>query len=172
MTMHGVLHPKSDIDRVYNSREMGGRGLISSEGCIRMEQKKLGWYVRNSVEPLIEDVKTSETIEYIDTVNKKEFKQSWLREEKELWENKIMYGRLVREMLKATDEKETWHWLRTADLKFNESHVVCCARTGNSNKLCETQDIISHIVSKCEKLAQTEYKRRHNNFASFSFEIL
>ena len=25
MTMHGALHPKSDIDRVYLSKEMGGR---------------------------------------------------------------------------------------------------------------------------------------------------
>ena len=28
MAMHGVLHPRSDIGRVYLSREMGGRGLI------------------------------------------------------------------------------------------------------------------------------------------------
>ena len=41
MTMHGVLHPKSDIDRIYLSREMGGRRLRSCEGCIRME-KQLG----------------------------------------------------------------------------------------------------------------------------------
>ena len=27
MTMHGALHPKSDVDRVYLSREMGGRRL-------------------------------------------------------------------------------------------------------------------------------------------------
>ena len=29
MTMHGALHSKSDIERVYITREMGGRGLIS-----------------------------------------------------------------------------------------------------------------------------------------------
>ena len=52
MTMHGALHPKSDTDRVYLSREMGGRGLISCEGCIRMEENNLGWYVRNLVEAL------------------------------------------------------------------------------------------------------------------------
>ena len=63
MTMHGALHPKSDIDRVYLSKEMGGRGLISCEGCIWMEENNLGWYVRNSVEPLIEGVKAAETIE-------------------------------------------------------------------------------------------------------------
>ena len=74
MTMHGALHPKSAVDRVYRSRKMGGRGLISCEGCIRMEENNLGWYVRNSVEPLIEGVKAAEKIEYNDTVNKKEFK--------------------------------------------------------------------------------------------------
>ena len=75
MTMHGALHPKSNVDRVYLSREMGGRGLISCEVCIRMEESNLGWYVRNSVEPFIEGVKAAETIECNDTVNMKEFKQ-------------------------------------------------------------------------------------------------
>ena len=105
MTMHGALHPKSDIDGVYLCREMGGRGLISCEGCIRMEENNLGWYVRNLVEPLIEGVKAAETIEYNDTVNKKEFKQRWMREKKELWKNKGMYGQFVREMPETTDEK-------------------------------------------------------------------
>ena len=41
MTMHGALHPKSDTDRIYLSREMGGRRLISYEGCIRMEENNL-----------------------------------------------------------------------------------------------------------------------------------
>ena len=61
--MHGVLHPNSDADGVYLSREMGGRGFINCKGCIRMEENNLGWYVRNSVKPLIEGVKAAETIE-------------------------------------------------------------------------------------------------------------
>ena len=36
MTMHGVLHSKSHVDRVYHSREIGGRELISFKGCIRI----------------------------------------------------------------------------------------------------------------------------------------
>ena len=43
---------------------------------MRMKQNNWEWYVRNSVESLIEGVKAAETIEYNDTVNKKEFKQS------------------------------------------------------------------------------------------------
>ena len=38
MTMHRVLYPKSDIDRVYLSREMEGTALISCEGCTRMDK--------------------------------------------------------------------------------------------------------------------------------------
>ena len=76
MTINGALHHKGDADRVYLSREMGGRGLISCEGCIKMEENNLGWYFRNSVEPVIEGVKAAETIECKDIVNKEEFKQS------------------------------------------------------------------------------------------------
>ena len=38
-------------------------------------------------------------------VNKKEFKQRWMREKKELWKNKGMYGQFVREMPETTDQK-------------------------------------------------------------------
>ena len=85
-----MLHPKSDIDRVYLSREMVGKQLISCEGCIRKKENNLGCYVRNSVEPLIKGMKAAETIEYNDTVNKKEFKQRWMNEKKELWTKKCM----------------------------------------------------------------------------------
>ena len=38
MKMHGALHPKRDVDRVYLSREIGGRGLIRCGGDIEMEK--------------------------------------------------------------------------------------------------------------------------------------
>ena len=40
MTMHGALHPKSDVDSVYLSREMGGGGLTSCEGCVYKDGRK------------------------------------------------------------------------------------------------------------------------------------
>ena len=46
-------------------------------------QLERNWYIKNSVEPLIEGVKAAKTIEYNDTV-KKEFKLRWMREKKEL----------------------------------------------------------------------------------------
>ena len=56
-----------------------------------MEEDSLGWYVRNSVEPMMEGVKAAETIEYKDTVNKKEFKQSWRKEKKTMEKQKNVW---------------------------------------------------------------------------------
>ena len=33
ITVHGALHPKSDVNLVYLPRQKRGRGLISSEMC-------------------------------------------------------------------------------------------------------------------------------------------
>ena len=46
MTIHGALHPKSDVDRVYVSRCNGGRGLISVQMCARTEENNLARYVK------------------------------------------------------------------------------------------------------------------------------
>ena len=56
-------------------------------------------------ETLFEDVKAAETIEYNDTVNKKGFKQRWMREKKELQKNKRMYRQFEREMPKKKMKK-------------------------------------------------------------------
>ena len=61
-------------------------------GMYKDEENNLEWYVRNSVEQLIEGVKAAETIVYNDTVNKKEFKQSLTWEKKKLWKNKNVWA--------------------------------------------------------------------------------
>ena len=51
-TIYGVLHPKSDVDRLY-IRE-GGRGLISIEDCVELAIRGLKVYVHESEERLIQ----------------------------------------------------------------------------------------------------------------------
>ena len=145
--------------------------MVSCEGSIRKEENNLVCYVRNSVEPLVKGVKATETIECSDTVNKKEFKQRWMRGNKELWKNKRMYGQFVREMPETTDEKETY-WLRKADLEGETEAMLCAAqeeairtnyvkhkidKTAQS-PLCRKCDkkieTISHIVSESQKVAR------------------
>ena len=69
MALFGALHPKSDVDRVYLSRQKGGRGLISCKMCIKAEENNLAWYIRNSNEKLMAGVKK---IKIFDTEGAKE----------------------------------------------------------------------------------------------------
>ena len=64
-------------------------------------------------------MKAAETIQYNNTVNKKKFKQSWMREKTEVQKNIIIYGQFLREMPETTDEKESWNWLRKVNKNVN-----------------------------------------------------
>ena len=133
-----------------SEQENGRKGIDKLWGCIRTEEKNLRWYVRNSVDPLLESVKAAKTIEYNDTVNKKEVKQCWMREKKKLWKNKGMYGQFVREMPERTAEKETWYWLRKADLKVETEAMLCATQ--------EQVTWTSYVKHKIDKTSQCDEK--------------
>ena len=103
---------------------MGRRGLVSCEGCIRMEENNRGWYAKNSVEPVIEGVKAAETLEYDNTVTQKEFRKTWINEKKECGR---MYEQVVIGMLETTDEQETWR-LRKTNLKVETEDLLFTAQ--------------------------------------------
>ena len=44
-TIYEVLHPKSDVDRLYIPRKEGGIGLISIEDCVELAIRGLEVYV-------------------------------------------------------------------------------------------------------------------------------
>ena len=75
MTIHEVLHPKSDGDRVYLPKQKGGRGLISCETCVQTEENNLAWYVRNLKERLMEVVRKTKILNSEGAKEKNEFKQ-------------------------------------------------------------------------------------------------
>ena len=53
-TIYGVLHPKSDVERLYIPRKEGGRGSISIENCVELAIRGLEVYVHGSEERLIQ----------------------------------------------------------------------------------------------------------------------
>ena len=183
MTMYGGLHPKSDVDRLYVKRKEGGRGLISVERCIREEENSLGFYVTNSEENLMRGVLTAETINTRETITSVEFKKQREKELKEKWSEKRMHGQFIRETTEKVDKEKSWQWLSRGDLKVGTEALLCAAqeqviktnyimyhidKTSDSPmcRLCgKTGESVQHITSGCEKLAQREYKRRHNNVA-------
>ena len=53
LTMHGGLHPKSDIDRLYLPRKLGGRGICSIEDCVEEERRSIATYLSQNQEELL-----------------------------------------------------------------------------------------------------------------------
>ena len=94
-----------------------------------------------------------------------------------------MHGQFVREMLETVDKDQMWKWLSRGDLKIGTEALLCAAqeqsfrtnyvkyhidKTSESPlcRLCgEKSENVVHLVSVWEKLAQKEYKRRHDNVA-------
>ena len=162
-------------------RKEGGRGLISVERYIREEENNLEFYVANSEENLIRGVLTAETINTRETITTVEFKKQREKELKEKWSEKRMHGQFIRETTEKLDKEKTWPWLSRGNLKVGAEALLCAAqeqaiktnyikyhidKTSDSPmcRLCGKKgESVQHITSGCEKLAQKEYKRRHDN---------
>ena len=48
MTMNGALHPRADMDRLYVTLGEGGRGWMSVEDVVRVEQHSLSDYLKRA----------------------------------------------------------------------------------------------------------------------------
>ena len=183
IAMYGALHPKSDVNRLYIKRIEGGRGLISVERCVSDEENSLGFYVANSDDNLIRGVAAAGTTNMEDTILGRELKKQKEKELRQNWNEKRMHGQFVREMSEKIDKDKTWQWLSRCDLTIGTEALLCAAqeqatranyvkhridRTSESPlyRLFGTKsESVQHLVSGCEKLAQKEYKRRHDNVA-------
>ena len=183
MTIYGGLHPKSDVDRLYVKREKGGRDLINVEQCLREEENSVGFYVANSGENLIRGVSAAERINTRETITSVELKKQKATELKEKWSKKRMHGQFIRETKGRADKEKTWQLLSGGDLKVGTEALLYAAQEQAiwtnymkyhidktiESLLCrfcgKKGKSLQHIKSGCEKLAQKEYKRRHDNVA-------
>ena len=179
MAMYGGLHPKSDVYRLYVKRKEGGRGLISVEQFIREEKNSLGFYVANSEEKLIRGVSAAETINTRETIASVKFKKQKAKELKEKWsENECTDNtsgkqwrkkkisqrlsggdfKVVTEALLCAPQEQT---IRTNYMKY---HIDKKSSESSLCRMClKKGENVQHIRSGCKKLAQKEYKRRHDN---------
>ena len=95
------------------------------------------------------------------------------------WEEKALHGQYLRQTKEARSD-QCWAWLQNGDLKKETESLIVAAQNqsirtnlvktkidksqrGSLCRVCRKVDeSIDHIVSGCSKLAQKEYKRRHN----------
>ena len=176
LTMHKALHPKSDVDRLYLPRNEGGRGLQSTQDTIELAILGLDNYVRNSHEKLITAAR-EDSNEDLET--EEEFKQRKHSERKGRWCEKVLHGQYPRQT-KDIVSKESWKWLKEGSIKRETESLIFaaqeqalrtnqikakidqspaddkCRMGGNAN------ETINHLTNECAKMAQKEYKRRHD----------
>ena len=110
------------------------------------------------------------------TVLKKAKKEKRLQD----WEEKALHGQYLRQT-KEVRREQSWVCLQNGDLKRETESLVFAAQNQSIRtnlvkakidesqkdtpcRLCKKDDeSIDHVVSGCSKLAQKEYKRRHEN---------
>ena len=95
-----------------------------------------------------------------------------------IWEGKQLYGRFIW-LINNISQQKTWTWLKKGNLKRETESLLIAAKnntvrinhikaridkTQQNSKctLCGDRDeTINHIISEYSKLAQKEYKTRH-----------
>ena len=124
MMINKVLHPRSDVARLYVSQENGGRGLIGCENSVKGEENGLGWYVKNNIETLLAAVRTCRTVTHEETVDPKEFEIIKEVQRENEWTAKRMHGQFAADM-EDKDKSNTWRWMRKSDLKGCTEAMIC-----------------------------------------------
>ena len=169
MTRHKALHLRDDVDRLYVSRKEGGRELASIEDTVDSSIQQLEDYIEKHERGLITAIRN-------DTNNTTDDRMIITRKPKL---KKQLYGRFKR-LINTISHDKTWTWLRKGNLQREMESLLIAAqdnairtnhikaridKTQQNSKcrLCGDRDeTINHIISKCIKLAQKEYKKRHD----------
>ena len=177
LTMHNGLHPRSNVDRLYIPRREGGRGLMSVEDIVNLATIGLKRYVKESKEKLLVAARGDTENEELETEN--EFKRKSRQERKANWKEKVMHGQFLRQTEDVTNRGQ-WLWQQEGSLKRETETLIRAAqeqavRTNfEKAKIDKTQEdstcrmcgkadeSINHLLSECSKMAQKEYKRRHD----------
>ena len=176
-TIYGALHPKSDVDRLYIPRKEGGRGLISIKDCVELAIRGLEVYVHGCEERL---TKAASENKIVGLEVASVLKRSKIEKRLKDWEEKLLHGHYLRQT-KEVRSDQCWAWLQNGDLKRETESLIVAAQNqsirtnlvkaridkSQGDSLCrmcrKVDESIDHIVSGCSKLAQKEYKRRHDN---------
>ena len=166
-----VLHPKSNVMRIYVKRRYGGRGLISVEESAKL--RSIDFYLVNSEEELLKLVARLEKLEKDNIESKKEYNNRIKQERMDQLRRMKLNGQFGRD----TDDKKSgksWHWLRNRNLKGETESLLSAEQeqalstksvakiyhkdVSNKCKLCGTHvENVLHIVSGCSMLAAKEY---------------
>jgi hypothetical protein len=176
-----AFNRNSDVDRLYLPRRSGGKGLASVEEAVNSEDISLKEYVHKADRTSL--VAEARAYSKVPEQTHEEYKKAMRTKHKQQYEDKRLHGQFWRETRNYSEASHDW--LSKANLKRETEALIIAAqeqalrtnsikkhidKTGNTDRcrLCgKAQETSEHIVSACEKLAQKEYKRRHDKVASY-----
>ena len=182
LTMHKAHHPRASTARLYVPREEGGRGLKSVEQAIEEDKRGITEYLRKSNEWLLRKV-VSEGILDVEG-SPEDYKRHQQAERLQEWKGKALHGQYVREIGPIASKQMSFGWIRNGRLKKETEGLLVAAqdqalRTNAIKvkidhqagsplcRLCgEKEETVDHLVSSCGKIAQTDYKGRHDRVAA------
>ena len=151
--------------------------MISIVDCVELLIRGLEAYVHGSEERLIQAAR-GDKIDGLEAASI--LRRSKKEKRLEDWEEKVLYDQYLRKT-KEVRSDQCWAWLQNGDLKKETESLTVAAQNqsirinlvkakinkSQGDSLCrvcrKVDESIDHIVSGCSKLAQEEYKRRHDN---------
>ena len=118
---------------------------------------------------------------------KTESPQTWkknsIHARQQKWTQKPLHGQYPRQIEEVTNQETRYRWLKHVNLKIETEALITAAqdqaintkahktyimKTNNDPKcrLCkENDETTAHLLTGCQKLAASEYLRRHNEVA-------
>ena len=189
LRMYGTLHNRSDVDRLYISRKRGGRGLQRVEDVISREEAGLVNFFTSTTDPTLTclfDAMHAEGMLTGEPAEKEVLKLQHENRLMEKWSNKPVHGRFLQQLEEGGCSLDgTWSWLTQQSLPRNTEAVIFAAqdqalptnwlravieRVPDSSPLCRVcksfNESVEHILNGCQKLANSEYKLRHDRVAA------
>ena len=101
--MHKGLHPKTNDDTMYISRNEGGRGLINVEDTVHLAIIGLLKYVGNSEERLLNTAR--QALGHVEETEK-EYKIRRKNERKQIWKDKVLHGQFMKQTEEEGGKKD------------------------------------------------------------------
>ena len=158
-------------------RKEGGRGLISVEDCVRLEEKGLFEYVNGSEEWMLKEVVGMPWVLRKQVESRDEYRKRVETERREDLDGKVMHGRFFREIKEVADER-SWQWVSGGYMaKSTERYIFAAQELALGTRwakntrfkaepmyrVCGKQlETVSHLASGCGELVNKKYIRRHN----------
>ena len=93
-----------------------------------------------------------------------------MRNRQERWQNKALHGQYLNDTDEKKDCEITCNWLKNGYLKKETKGFIMATQDKTSSdskyRLCKVkEETIYHLISSCSKIAQTDYKERHDRVA-------